>query len=155
MYCPLVSVSHTSQIHSSLLWDLRGAISTNFFDTQVPSASKGLVLFHHARFVLYRQQRKQFYFISLESAQLRIHRAAPEVVRLGTLFISFCSVLQQTLYAACSVATLIYLKCQVQALRSCQDFGTPWSSAMHPSRERGRVANNNKQRPFICLQDQL
>ena len=103
---PLISC-----IHSSLFSNGRRTVSSKFFDTQVPSISTDeLVLSHHARCVFFRL-RCNGHSLLLGSylsriVESRYHPAAPVDTRSRTPLISFCTVQQQTLCAANSLATL-------------------------------------------------
>ena len=137
----------TFRIHSRLISDWRGAVSSKHFGTQVASIStEELVLPRHARCVLSR--------LRCNGPSLLLGSYLSRIGRIENPFCSACGhssqeishlilhcpttdSLRRSLFGDLSVRPL------VQTLGSFPASGAPWSSAMPPSLGRGRVNNNN------------
>ena len=102
--------SLASHMHLSLLTDCNCIVLTQFLKTQVsPVSAEELVLLRCAcwvSLVLPQRTLSLFELLPLESAQLKILRAVPVIIRLGTLLISFRPVLPRPYYTTRSWATL-------------------------------------------------
>ena len=105
--CPL-----NSRIHSRLFSDWRRPVSSEFFDTQVPSISteepgvpSSCSLCPLSSLLQWTQPSFRF-FISLGLAESRILPSAPVDTRPRTPLILFCTVQLWTFCAAHSLATL-------------------------------------------------
>ena len=133
-----------SRIRSSLFSDWRCAVSSKFFDTQVPSIfTEELVLPRHARCVLSRL-RCNGHSLLLRSYLFRIGRienpscsACRHSSQDTSHLILHCPItdsLRRSLFG-----DSVSLRPLVQALGSCPASEAPWSFAMPPSLGSGRV----------------
>ena len=137
-----------SHIRSYLFSDWRRTVSSKFFYTQVPLIStEKLVLPRHARCVLSRL-RCNGHNLLLGSYLFRIGKIKnPSCSACGHSFqdtshlILHCPATDSAPLALWRLS--VSLRPQVQTLGICPASGAPWSSAMPPYLERGRVTNNN------------
>ena len=153
-----------SRIHSRPISDWRRPVSSEFFDTQVPSIStEELVLLHHARSVLSRLHCNG-HSLLLGSYLSRIGRIEnPSFSACGhssqdtSHLILHCLVSRYGLFAPLTLWRLsISLRPVVQTLGSCLASGAPWCSAMPPSLGRGQVNNNNNNNnKLLCCDAKL
>ena len=106
----VVSLFLSFRIHSCLFSGWRCAVSSKFFDTQVPLVSTEERVVPRRTCVLSRLCGTVTVFcetfIYLELAKSRIQLAAPATIRPRTHLISFCAVQLRTLCATRSSATL-------------------------------------------------
>ena len=138
-----------SRIRSRFISDCRRTVSSKYVDTQVPSIStEELVLPRHARCVLSR--------LRCNGHSLLISSYLSRIGRIENLSCSACGHSSQDishLILHCPATdslrrslfgdSLSFYDLWVQTLESCLASGAPWSFAMPPSLERGRVTNNN------------
>ena len=136
------------RMHSSFFLDWRRTVSSKFFATQVPSIStEELALLRHTRCVVSRL-RCNGHSLLLSCYLFRISRIEnPSYSACGHSCqdASHSALSSYGLFAPLALWRLsVSLRSLVPTLGSYQASGAPWSSAMPPSLERGRVINNNK-----------
>ena len=134
-----------SRVHSSLFADWRRTVSSEFFDTQVPSIStEELVLPRHDRCVLSRLccNGRSLLLSSYLSRIGRIENPSCSACGHSAQDISHFILLSPAkgLFALLALwRFFVSLRPLVQTLGIWPASGSPWSSAMQPSLGRGRV----------------